>query len=83
MNPCLQVDQINEDWVSVTQVNQNDSTFDLPLSLFTSIGIQPQEGEVYVLTLTQDPKTQQDLKVQTQNQINRLVNDDDGEDFSL
>ena len=83
MNTHLQIDQINEHWVSMIYVNQNKPSFDLPLSLFISLGIQPREGEVYTFTLTQNPELQNTLKAQTQSQINRLVEDDDGDDFSL
>ena len=83
MKTCLQIDQINEHWVSVIHVDQDEIAFDLPLSLFTSSGVQPKEGEVYMLTLTQDSDTQHALEVKTQRQINRLVADDDGDDFSL
>ena len=83
MSILLQIDQINEPWVSVLYVNQDKPTFDLPLVLFRSLDIQPREGEVYTLTLTHNPQSQNILKTQTQSQLDYLTGDDDGEDFSL
>ena len=83
MSISVQIDQINHPWVSVSYVEHDEVSFDLPLSLFKHLGLDPQEGQVYQLTMNQDLQAQGALYTQTQNQLQSLVEDDDGGDFSL
>ena len=83
MSISIQIDQINHPWISVTYVEHEEPPFDLPLSLFKCLGLNPQEGQVYHLAINVDLQAQKALYTQTQKQLQNLVEEDDGDDFSL
>jgi hypothetical protein len=79
----IQIDQINNQWVNVVYIDHQEESFDLPLSLFKYKGIDPKEGQVYCLNLDPAPHIQQSVHKQTHSQLSQLIEDDDGDDFSL
>ena len=72
MSLSIQIDQINHPWVSVTYVEHDAPSFDLPLSLFKYLGLHPQEGQVYHLAINVDLQAQKALYTQTQKQLQTL-----------
>ena len=80
VNSSWTIDQINEEWATLTSLTQNDLSIELPLSLLPQ---SVQEGQILQMNLAQDPTATQEETDQLKQEISQLSADDDGGDFSL
>ncbi len=80
VNSSWTIDQMNEDWATLTSLTQNNLSIELPLSLLPQ---SAQEGQILQMNLAHDPTATQEEADQLKQEISHLSADDDGGDFSL